>query len=104
FIVALAAKTDAGQAGVFLLPDKADGVLRNEDLSLYSIQSSATTAINLRQVRVSAEHRFADCAFSFMRLFRPGFLAQQCAMSVGVGLACIEQVIDRKSTRLNSSH
>lgn len=93
FIVALAAKTDAGQAGVFLLPDKADGVLRNEDLSLYSIQSSATTAINLRQVRVSAEHRFADCAFSFMRLFRPGFLAQQCAMSVGVGLACIEQVM-----------
>jgi len=92
FVVALAAQTDAEQTGIFLLPDRANGVLRDADLSLYSIQSSATTAINLRQVRVSAEHHFADCAFSFMRSFRPSFLAQQCAMSVGVGLACLEQV------------
>lgn len=93
FIVALAAQTDVGQTGIFLLPDKAHGLLRDEDLSLYSIQSSATTAIKLSQVHVSAEHCFVACAFSFMRTFRPVFLAQQCALSVGVGLACIDQVM-----------
>ncbi len=92
FIVALAAQTEEKQAGIFLLPDKADGVVRKPDLSLYSIQSSATTTIRLEQVRVSDEHHFAPCAFSFMRSFRPLFLAQQCALSIGVGLASAQRV------------
>lgn len=81
------------EVGIFLLPDKADGVQRRPDWSLYSIQSSATASIGLEKVRLSNEHLIATDAFKFMRSFRPPFLAQQCALSVGVALASLEHVI-----------
>lgn len=81
------------EVGIFLLPNKADGVQRRPDWSLYSIQSSATASIGLEKVRLSNEHLIATDAFKFMSSFRPPFLAQQCALSVGVALASLEHVI-----------
>lgn len=96
FLLIAAAQINSAQTAVFLLPHDSANLQRSPDFSLHAIQSSATAAIECAQTPLSADLQLASCAFEFIGQVRPQFLALQCALSLGIGMASIQQVLQRR--------
>lgn len=94
FYVVVAADRGEQSPGVFALRHDDPGVIRNPDLALHCMQGSNTASIHIEQCQVSAERLIAESAADFIQIVRPQFLTLQSALSTGVSLRCLDQVLN----------
>lgn len=93
FVVAVAAQISKEQAGIFLLQHDDLGLKRSTDLNLHCMQGSHTAALELQQCVLSSDRLIHSQAPEFIAQIRPQFLTLQCALSVGVALASLDQIL-----------
>ena len=93
FYVIVAAERHEHTPAVFVLHHDDAGLQRHPDLALHCIQGSNTASISLEQCAIPAERLIAESALDFIQTVRPQFLTLQSALSTGVALRCLEQVL-----------
>ena len=102
FVVAVAAQRPQQAPAIFLLQSDDKGLHRQADLDLHCLQGSNTASIHIQSCHVGTDRLLADQAAEFIQQVRPPFLAFQCALSTGVALQSLEQVLAHP--RLNTAH
>ncbi|MHC6225919.1 acyl-CoA dehydrogenase family protein [Pseudomonas sp. X10] len=93
FVVAAAIEHgEGGSPFVLAIPSSSQGVERSDDLQLMGLQSSNTAALAFHQVRLSREWLLHENAREFLPAVRPGFLALQCGMAIGLARRALLEV------------
>lgn len=93
FVVAIPAKKEDAPPAIFLAHHNNSGLNRDADLILHSLQGSNTASIQLDQCVLTSDQLLADNAQAFIQKIRPQFLSMQCALSTGVALRSVEQIM-----------
>lgn len=96
FEVMVAAERPDLPPAIFVLSHADVGLTRNDDLALHCIQGSNTASIRIENCFIPTERLIAEDAAEFIRQVRPQFLTLQSALSTGVSLRCLEQVLAHK--------
>ncbi|MDR6213067.1 acyl-CoA dehydrogenase family protein [Paracidovorax wautersii] len=90
FLVAAAVRVPGTDAPVIVSIDsRSAGVRRSADLDLLALRGTHTAAIDLQGAAVPASAVLAVDGPRFLRAARPGFLAMQCGMSIGLAQAAL---------------
>lgn len=93
FVVAIAAQRQNQNPAIFLIHNHDEGVNRSEDLKLHSLQGSNTASVHINNCTVNKANLLAENAHEFIQKIRPQFLTLQSALSTGLSLRCIAQVL-----------
>lgn len=96
FYVVVAAEREGQSPAVFALHQHDTGLIRNPDLALHCMQGSNTASIKIEQCHVGHERLLAESASGFIQVVRPQFLTLQSALSTGVSLRCLDQVLNHQ--------
>lgn len=93
FVVAVAAQRKGQSPAIFLIHDHDVGIQRSDDLKLLSIQGSNTASVQIKDCVLNNANVLAENAHEFIKKIRPQFLTLQSALSTGVTLRCIAEVL-----------